>query len=211
MRANARPLPYRRSFLLALAAAILVGHAAHAQDLNDQRRCTGEWRATDQERIASCTTLIGSGRYQGSNLAVLHNNRGVALRAQGNRSGALADFARAIDLDPNSPRAFANRASALSAERDFDGAIADLNRAIALNPADAASFMARGNAYDEKGDAARAIADYNEAIRLSPNYAAAYFNRALARRRTGAVDLAIADYGQAIRFDSKNAAAYNNR
>ena len=105
-----------------------------------------------EERIASCTTLIDSGRYQGINLAILHDNRGMALRAQGDLAGALKDFTEAISLDPNSARAFANHGSALFAQRDFDGAIADFDQAIKLDPNDASAFMKRGSAYEAKGD-----------------------------------------------------------
>ena len=102
-----------------MAAAVLVSGAAHAQDAIDQRRCIGEWRATIEERVASCTTLIDSGRYQGINLAILHDNRGMALRAEGDLAGALKDFTEAISLDPNSARAFANHGSALFASARF--------------------------------------------------------------------------------------------
>ena len=44
--------------------ACLPWHAAaRAQDSPDERRCTGQWRATNEERITSCTALIDSGRY----------------------------------------------------------------------------------------------------------------------------------------------------
>src|ERR1700689_520821 len=66
-------------FVLASLLAAMI--AAGAQDNPDERRCTGQWRATNDERIASCTALIDSGRYQPPNLAILHHDRGVAMRA----------------------------------------------------------------------------------------------------------------------------------
>ena len=138
MRASPSLPRHRPSRWLPIAAILLLAaRTASAQDANDQRRCTGEWRATIEERVASCTTLIDSGRYQAVNLAILHDNRGMALRAQGDLSGALKDFTAAISLDPNSARAFANRGAVLFAEREFDGAIADFDQAIKLDPANA--------------------------------------------------------------------------
>jgi tetratricopeptide (TPR) repeat protein len=217
---TAAPLPYLRSpspaWLALLLAALCAAHVtlsptALAQEGPDERRCTGQWRATNEERIASCTVLIDSGRYQQANLAILHHDRGVAMRAKGDITAAVTNFTAAISLKPDYAHAYSDRGSARLMQHDLDSAIADLDTAIRLDANDAGAFMTRGNAFDEKADFDRAIADYNEAIRLSPNYAAAYFNRGLAFRRKGDVDHAIGDYDQAIKLDSKNASALNNR
>src|SRR5580658_9348171 len=130
-----------------LVFAVLPARAqdSAAQDLSaNERRCTGQWRATVEERVASCTTLIDSGRYQPANLAILHDNRGMAFRAKGDLTNARSDFDQAIGLNPSYTRAYANRGSLALAQRDFDGAIADLDQAIKLDPAAAGRFMARG-------------------------------------------------------------------
>jgi len=62
---------------------------ALAQEGPDERRCTGQWRASNEERINSCTALLDSGRYQPANLAILHHNRGAARRAPGPGRGSL--------------------------------------------------------------------------------------------------------------------------
>src|ERR1700731_1398743 len=147
-----------------LAVFVALAVAARAQDSADERRCTGQWRATNEERITSCSTLIASGRYQPPNLAILHHDRAVAMRAKGDIAGALGDFTEAITLNPDYARAFADRASARLTQHDVDGAIADLDAAIKIDSNDAGAFMTRGNAFDEKADFDRAIADYNEAI-----------------------------------------------
>src|SRR5271169_5434371 len=100
-----------------------------------------------EERVASCTTLIDSGRYPPVNLAILHDNRGVAFRAKGDLTNARSDFDQAIGLNQNYTRAYANRGNLTFAQRDFDGAIADLGQAIKLDATDASLFMARGNAF----------------------------------------------------------------
>ena len=139
---------------LALAALLVVPRSASAQEATtpDERRCTGQWRATSDERIASCTALIDSGRYQPANLAILHHDRGVAMRAKGDLAGALNDFAAAIGFNPDYARAFADRGSVRLAQHDLEGAIADLATAIRLDGNDAGAFMPRGNAFDEKKD-----------------------------------------------------------
>src|ERR1700722_20829465 len=67
----------------------------------DERRCTGQWRATVDERVASCTTLIDSGRYPPVNLAILHDNRGMAFRAKGDLSSARSEFDQPVSLNAN--------------------------------------------------------------------------------------------------------------
>ena len=132
---------------------------ALAQEGPDERRCTGQWRASNEERINSCTALLDSGRYQPANLAILHHNRGAARRAKGDIAAAISDFSEAIKLNPEYGRAYADRGSARLMQHDLDGAIADLDTAIGLDPYDAGAFMTRGNAFDEKADLDRAIAD----------------------------------------------------
>src|ERR1700732_1095222 len=151
-----------RRWLPVAAIFCLAVLPARAQDSADERRCTAQWRATIEERIASCTTLIDSGRSQPINLAILRDNRGMAFRSQGDLTNARADFDQAIALYPGYARAYANRASLFLAQRDFDGAIANLDQAIKLDATNATLFMSRGNAFDAKRDLDRAIADYNE-------------------------------------------------
>jgi lipoprotein NlpI len=87
--------------------------SAQAQDATDEHRCTGQWHATIQERVASCTTLIDSGHYQPPNLAILNDNRGAAYRAAGDLTNARQDFDQAIALDPSDARAYADRGNLL--------------------------------------------------------------------------------------------------
>src|SRR5277367_737499 len=104
-------LPPRSTVFIAIAFAVPLVFAlsAHAQDAGDERRCTGQNRATNEERVASCTALIDSGRFQSPNLAILHHNRGMAMRAKGDLAGALNDFTEAIKLNPEYGRAYADR------------------------------------------------------------------------------------------------------
>jgi tetratricopeptide (TPR) repeat protein len=69
---------------------------------------------------------------QTSAFAPYYNNRGLAREAKGDHDGAIADYSRAIELDPKQPRVYINRGFAKQAKGDVDGAIADYNRASEL-------------------------------------------------------------------------------
>lgn len=145
-------------------------------------------------------------------------NRGDARGQYGDAAGAVADYLRAIKLDPNSvptsklESAYHNSGIVRSELGAFDAAIADLSHAIELKPNDQDLFNDRGVVKWNQGDLDGAIADYNQAIAIDPKKAArACRNRALVKSAKGDKDGAIADYNQAIELEPKNANAYNKR
>jgi Flp pilus assembly protein TadD len=69
---------------------------------------------------------------QTSAFAPYYNKRGLAREAKGDHDGAVADYNRAIDLNPKDAGAYMNRGFAKQANGDQDGAIADYNRALEL-------------------------------------------------------------------------------
>jgi tetratricopeptide (TPR) repeat protein len=138
-------------------------------------------------------------------------DRGQARHFNGDANGAIADFSRAIELDPQATSAYFDRGIANMQKRNLDGAISDLSRAIELSPNTGDYYNDRGLAKLRKGDNDGAIADFTRAIELDPKSALAYRNRALAKNIKKDADGALADYSSAIDLDSKNADAYNNR
>jgi Tfp pilus assembly protein PilF len=129
----------------------------------------------------------------------------------GDRQGAIVDFNRAIQLDPNSARAYNNRGATKSELGDKRGAIDDYNRAIALAPKFAEAFYNRGAAKYQLGDKRGALTDFNLAIALDPKSAMAYYSRAVVRADLGNKQGAIDDYDRAIQLDPQFASAYYNR
>ena len=88
-----------------------------------------------------------------------HLDHGWACLDKGKYDDAIADFDKAIALDPNDAAAYGNRGNAYYSKGEVDRAIADYTKVIALNPNDAKAYYNRGNAYDDKGEVDRAIAD----------------------------------------------------
>jgi tetratricopeptide (TPR) repeat protein len=131
---------------------------------------------------------------------------------QAGRREAVAQFNKALTLNPRYAIAYFLRAYAKDYLNDFQGALADHNQAISLNPENANAYYNRGllkknNLNDPEG----ALADFNQAISLNPQEAAAYINRGNLKDNLNDSQGALADYNQAISLNPKFAAAYYNR
>jgi tetratricopeptide (TPR) repeat protein len=143
--------------------------------------------------------------------AVDYNTRGVERDKKGEYDRAIADFNRAIRLDPNDAVAYSNRGNTWNNEKEYDQAIADCNQAIRLDPDFVLAYINRSCAWNGKKEYDRAIADCNQAIKLDPDNALAYNNRGSAWYDKKEYDRAIADCDQAIKLDPHRALAYYNR
>jgi len=102
-------------------------------------------------------------------------NHGIEKGKNGDLDGAIADFNRAIELDPKDDAPYYNRAQAKRLKKDTAGAIADYTRAIELGSTNPAAYNNRGNARAENNDRDGAIADYTRAIEHKSDYARAYY------------------------------------
>jgi Flp pilus assembly protein TadD len=70
----------------------------------------------------------------------------MQLLEAGDLNGAIADFSRAIEIEPNRAAAHRLRGSAHLRKRAFDKAKTDLDSAISLSPKDAVACYLRGRA-----------------------------------------------------------------
>ncbi len=128
-------------------------------------------------------------------------NRGIEKGKNGDLDGAIADFTRAIKVNPRDDAPYYNRAQAKWLKKDAAGAIADYTRAIELGSQNPAAYNNRGNARADNNDWDGAIADYTRAIELKPDYARAYYNRAVVKKDKGDATGAEADFKHAQELD----------
>ena len=124
-----------------------------------------------QPSIAS-TISVSSQRLKTTNIAqdtksgdyyLVNGNKKFEL---GDFQGAMADYDRAISIEPNAQMFYYYRAKAKVKMGDNDEAINDCNRAISLYPKYAQVYHTRGNARSALNDRRGAIADWQEAARL---------------------------------------------
>lgn len=90
---------------------------------------------------------------------------------QGNCDKAIADYARALELNPGLAEAYNNRAYVYMVKRDYALALADLDSAIHLRPQYANALMNRGDIYNYYYaiNYERAVSDYDQVLQIDPS------------------------------------------
>lgn len=87
-------------------------------------------------------------------------------------AGAIQDFNKAIELNPNFVAAYYNRGCAKVYLKDYTGAIQDYSKIIELNPKFIAeAYFSRGAAKFNLQDVFGALADYSKAGELGATQA----------------------------------------
>ena len=125
--------------------------------------------------------------------------------------GAIKDYTKSIELNPNNYRAFSNRGLAKDQLEDFYGAIADYDMSIKIKPDEPTVYFNKGRANYSLKNYSEAIENYNKTIELDGYYADAYFNRGLSEIFLGNFGSAIIDFNFTIKLRPEYAEAYINR
>jgi tetratricopeptide (TPR) repeat protein len=163
--------------------------------------------------IASCTVpkVIG------------YLNQGIARMQMNDPAGAIAEFNKAIEIDPNYYLLYFDRGNAYLAQENWAAGIEDFTTVLKLNPSlrpksallrspdIKTTYYLRGFARNKIGDYRGAEEDLTKAIELQPEFAPAYVERGNAYYHKGQYDQAIADYTKALGINPTYAEVYNSR
>lgn len=125
-----------------------------------------------------------------------------------NYFGALEDYNRAKEINPNIIEVYLKRGNAVSKLKNYRQAIIDYNRAIEINHNHHLAYNNRGYARRMLRDYEGAIKDFNEAIKINPNVSHYFYNRGLAKSMLGENENAMKDYNKSIELDPNFAEAY---
>ena len=86
----------------------------------------------------------------------LHNS-GAVKHKEGDYQGAIDDYTKAIEFNPQDAYAFLNRAAAKQQLKDYQGAIADYTKVLEINPQYA-------KVYNERGVVKNELKDYHRTL-----------------------------------------------
>lgn len=140
-----------------------------------------------------------------------YNIRGAALGKAGRYDDAIADFNRALQINPRFAQAYANRGLVYRLKNDDANALADYNRALQVNPQYANAYVRRGNVYRRQNQLALALEDYNQAIKIDRTDPEAFHNRGLVYQAQKLHNFALEDFTTAIGLSPQAAPPYNAR
>jgi tetratricopeptide (TPR) repeat protein len=211
------------AFTLIAVTTMMLPATTEAQQSDNRSRCFAREGVSPDQKVASCTAVIESGRQTHQGVVAALTNRGNAHLGNRNYDRAIDDYNKAIRLDTKYAIGFNNRGLAYLRKGRIDRAIEDFDEAIRLNPKYAMAFVNRAIAYREKAqwdfDAYLgvgtyedlAILDLDKAIRLDRNNAIAFRNRGFINTRMQRYDRAIRDFDEAIRLDPRVASHFSGR
>jgi tetratricopeptide (TPR) repeat protein len=130
--------------------------------------------------------------------ATYYNNRGLVKLWAGQPEAALADYARAIQLNPELDQAYNNRANGYASLGLVTQAIDDYETAIDLNPFNVRARINLGVTRRELGDFDKALTCFDEALVFYQLTAVIYAERGRTFHLRGDWNCAIADYHRAL-------------
>jgi len=116
---------------------------------------------------------------QGRSLCSLaHEFRGLIYQNLPARQKALAEYDKALSLDPNLVSTLLRRAEARADAEDYHRALSDCNTAIGINSARPEAYSSRGWIYALQHEFPKAVEDLTQAVALDRNCVKAYSRRA---------------------------------
>jgi tetratricopeptide (TPR) repeat protein len=130
---------------------------------------------------------------------------------KGELDRAVAEFTKAIDINPQLAFLFVNRSLAYTSKGDTDRAIADANKAIEIDPNVAMAYASRSAAHGRSGDMDRALADAVRAVEIDPRLVFGYMARSDAYASRGDTDRALADAIKAVETNPTMVETYSHR
>jgi len=143
-----------------------------------------------------------------------YSGRGLVKVSRGDLAGAVADFSRAIELNPKYRDAYVNRAIAFAKMDEYEKSIADRRQAIELEPRNPDTYLEygyMGEAFQRMGRNDSAYVCFDRAIEINPGYADALNNRGVIKMWRGDLAGGVADFTRAIARNTRNRGAYANR
>ncbi len=128
------------------------------------------------------------------------NTSGIEKLKNEDLDGALEDFNKAIEKNPEDAKAYLNRGYVYISTGELQKVLDNFDKAIALDSGFSEVYFNRGVIYAYFEEYEKSIADFDKVIALNPEDIEAYINRALIHARLGDGDRELADLKMAARL-----------
>ncbi|MFZ5940992.1 MAG: tetratricopeptide repeat protein [Bacteroidota bacterium] len=126
-----------------------------------------------------------------------------------NYQDAIAQYTKAIELDPSNYKGYVQRALAYEKTKNFHDAAADFDRAVVFRGNDAELLFQAGNAYYQNKEYAIAVDRLSKANDAKANYLDAYQVRSMANLALERYNDALEDCKKALRLKEDERNLYN--
>lgn len=134
-----------------------------------------------------------------------HYTNGMQKLQSGDYEKAIADFTKAVTVDPKFLNGYLQRAFCYSATNKYDLAVKDYDAILAVQPNQKFALNSRGSAKNKLKKYDEAIADFDKAISLDAKFAEAYNNRGWAKDGKGDHDGACQDWNTSKKMGNEEA------
>ncbi len=138
------------------------------------------------------------------------NNLGFILIHKGEVDEAMAQFQKALQINPKDPPSWNNVGNVLLHWGKVNEAIPYFQKALQVNPNYVEARNNLGSALLQEGKVDQAIAQFQKALLIDPDSVEARGNLGNVMLQEGKVDEAIACYQKALQLSPHNANLYNN-
>ncbi len=135
----------------------------------------------------------------------------VVQATLGKNTDALANYDRALTLQPRHAEALSNRGNTLKALMRFDEALDSFDKALAAQPDYPAALSNRGAVLFEMTRYEDALATYDRSLAIRPDQVVALYNRGGALQKLGRFEEALASYDRALAINPGLVEAHANR
>lgn len=199
-------------FFAALLVALSAFRPVHAETGPEAYWISGNSRLAAHDYRAAIADFTEVLKLDDKAVGAYHG-RGIAKMKSGERQGAIEDFLRVIDMQPELAKALCSEECREGGPREGHTRTIDLYRleACDLTTAYGFAFDNRGLLKYMQGDFSGAVEDFTAAIALQPRAASFYKHRGYARYDSRDFPGAIADYSRSIELDGKSAETYRER
>lgn len=136
-----------------------------------------------------------------------HFHRGFSLLQQNRLDEAIAEYRKALALEPTLGAAHAELALVLALKGEWTEVEASLEKAFQFEPGNPGVFVTAGVVHNLKGEEDKAIEDYERALELEPRQPDAHLNLGNIYLRRGQVAVALTHFDALLRQDPENSLA----